>query len=63
MEGEMLAAPLVVVMAVQVQSWAFYLLDVFMKLAVGKNFTWGRVAQFMSDGVQQLLIQRLQLYR
>lgn len=63
MEEDMLAAPwvVVVVVVVQVQSWAIYLLDVFMKLAVSKNNTWGWVAQFMSDGVQQLLIQRLQL--
>lgn len=49
MEREELVAALVVV--VYVQSWAFYLLDVVMKLAVREDFTWWRVTQFMSYGV------------
>lgn len=44
-----------------VWSQGFYLLDVLLKLAICEDFSWWWVTNLMSDGVQQLLIQRLQL--
>lgn len=38
-----------------------HLLDVLVELAIREDLAWGRLTHLMSDGVQQLLIQRLQL--
>lgn len=40
---------------------ALYLFEVLLKLAVCEDFSWGRVTHRMVNGVQQLLVQRLQL--
>lgn len=38
-----------------------YLLEILLKLAVGEDFSQARVAHLVVDGVEKLLVQRLEL--